>query len=195
MSDESKKTSAAPLIIMKGGTVGTQTEREQAEFMADTRERRRIWQKEREAAAVPVQEGGALLKTMDMGTPATNAVAILYYLESTDTWRAMQCDVTVDPQKAVKILVLVCPRCIERGRPQTMAQISVRDDNRKWHLDRRFAGQVWVDTDGDDPTPYILAGQVTCEERCRCPHTHCDYAFQISPDGPMPGTSRLRRVL
>lgn len=147
-------------------------------FMANTHER---WA-EQDHDVERAKAGEAVRRSVDIGQPATHPQVVLYFDLGGDNEGYIQADVVVDPHTGLGNLVLICPRCVyERGLPQTMAQINIHQANRKWHLDTKEQGQVFVDYDRDNnPVPITLAGQVECAERCRCPNVGCDYKFRIS---------------
>ena len=70
-------------------------------------------------------------------------------------------------------LMLFCPKCVERF-PADQCIITVRQSNRKWELDRRKAGTVFIDPDG---IPQHSAGEVMDSEKFHCPR--CSWAACI----------------
>jgi len=210
MSDEKVESPPAapekvrgPLTIMKGGTIPSSVEAANAAFMVDTKRRWAERDEERRVAkAVGATEGNNQVATdraVDLGQPGTSAVAVIgYYLKDSDEYLYMQADVLMATDAAGnpdETFNIVCPRCIQRGVPQTMAQLRVRNSNRKWHLDQRCKGEVFIDQDGD---AYTLAGKIICQEKFKCPDPFCDGCYQIGeyPIGKegRPGTSGMWRA-
>jgi hypothetical protein len=70
-------------------------------------------------------------------------------------------------------LMLFCPKCVER-LPADQCIITVRQSNRYWELDRRKAGQIFIDPDG---MPQHSAGEVMDSEKFHCPR--CSWAACI----------------
>lgn len=46
-------------------------------------------------------------------------------------------------------LLIFCPRCLSNGTPASHSIIQIRQSNRPWHLDRKTAGKLFVDPDGE----------------------------------------------
>lgn len=198
MAEEKAK---APTVIMKGGTLSSRDDREIEAFMADTRERWAARDEERAQAQSNPRDGFAAEKVHDLGQPGTSAVAVLGYKTGVnDIVVYMQADVVAmqdiygAPDMA---FIFVCPRCVERGIPQTMCQITVRNSNRKWHLDTKSQGKMFVDEKSGQA--YRLAGKIYCEEKCRCPRAGCDGVYQFGDWGAKDinareGTTAMWRV-
>ena len=201
---------------MKGGTVSTGEERTREAFMADTRQRWAEADAEKEAAKEGIvrDQGGNVvaatsLTTQDQGQPGTSAVAILAYETKDGFLQYQQVDVTMQTNvpkpgedmgkigQVDKTFVFVCPECIARGTPQTLAQLAVRDSNKKWDLDVKMQGFLFADENAGQV--YRLAGTIECHERCRCPNG-CGTTYTIGgtrlADGNKvrAGATLLRRV-
>lgn len=63
-------------------------------------------------------------------------------------------------------LMIFCPKCREKGLPAWDCIITIRQANRPWFLDRRTAGELFIDPDG---LPKHSAGQVVDGEKFHCP--------------------------
>lgn len=70
-------------------------------------------------------------------------------------------------------LMLFCPKCVQRF-PADQCIITVRQSNRHWELDRRKAGQIFIDPDG---MPQHSAGEIMDSEKFHCPR--CSWAACI----------------
>ena len=80
-----------------------------------------------------------------------------------------------DPQIPDELaLIIFCPRCKEKGLPGWDCIITIRQANRFWALDRRTAGELFVDPDG---VPQHSAGMVMDGEKFHCPR--CTWAASI----------------
>lgn len=187
-------TPKAPLTIIRGGTTSTSQDRANEALVADLAERQRVSDLERRAASIPVQEGGGVLNEVDLGKPNTHGVVMMQYDLGSGMVSYMQCDLNVletGDGKPVLNLVMLCPRCLERGFPVDEATMNIRQDNRKWFLDERKKGELFVTELGE---VYTIAGTVTCDETSVCPRPSCGWRFKIAPDGQRPGTSRMVKV-
>lgn len=183
-----------PITIMRGGTTSSAVDAANAAFMAETRQRWAERDAERAEASVPVEAGGAVEKSLDLGQPHMNLVAVVGYKDR-DTYHYMQCDIhemetedgTVD-----LAFVFVCMKCIKRGMPQTMAQNLVRNSNRKWHLDTKFRGEIFHDHTTREV--WRLAGRIECDEILKCDKIGCDGRYKIGGKADRPGTSQMVEV-
>lgn len=175
------KTPKAPVTRVLGGTTTSAQDREIQLFMEDTRRRQAELDADKAAAANPGPGGLGALKTHDIGQPGTSAVAVVGFKTGLgDEVQYMQVDVTASETAHGNVdltFVYVCPRCVARGIPQTMAQVAVRQSNRKWHLDTSCQGEMFFDE--KDGSVYRLAGKVYCEERCVCPNPSCDGVYKF----------------
>jgi hypothetical protein len=192
MSDDKPSTPKAPVTIMKGGTLSSDYERLIQAKKREAELRRAQSDAERKIASVPITQGGGLLREMDMGTPRRNLVGVVQLVNTANTHeRFMQVDI-VDGEsngQVVRTLVLVCPLCVERGLPMDQAQISIRDDHRKWYLDERTRGTVF--TDPVTFQVYPLAGTIVGPGPYRCSAYNCGHrSFRIDPKSDYPGVSR-----
>jgi hypothetical protein len=198
MSDDKPTASkpAAPTIIFKGGTNTSSLDREIAVEMEDINKRRQEADEERRRAvilsnpadaseegfkvatqqAAMIEDGGVMLENRLASANDAAEVIIEYRSKDGTLTQFLQADVRVSEQGMM--LILLCPRCVRRGRPQTMSQFHVRDDNRKWYLDEKLKGQVWADPDSNEP--HVIAGKVEMPELGRCPHPNCDFKFRIT---------------
>lgn len=189
----------APLTIVQGATLSTREENHKALFMEDTKRRWGVRDRERAAAMNGVEGGLAAEKVCDLGQPGNNPVAVVGYKTGVnDIVQYMVIDITesFDAQGGLDMMfVFVCPRCVELGYPQTMSQVHVRQSNRKWTLDMRSKGDIFIDDDG---RAHTLAGKVYCEEVCVCPRTNCGAMYQFGDWGAKdvnarPGTTAMWR--
>ena len=166
---------------MKGGTLSSAEQNNIDSFMADTKRRWAERDEEKSLAQKSVAGGFSGEKVQDLGQPGTSAVAVVGYKNGVnDIVQYMQLDVLAaqDQYGAPDMLfTFVCPRCVERGYTQTMAQVSVRQSNRKWQLDTSCQGEMFFDE--VTGASYTLAGKIYCEEKCRCPMASCDGVYQF----------------
>ena len=191
-----------PTVFVKGGTTSSKFDAEVATMKADqlarqTEQDEEIKLSKTETMANTGGQSLASRKTMDLGSSNTHPVAVLQVLLSHGAREQyIQADIIIasDPStgEITRTLNLVCPSCVARGLPQAQSQIKIDSRNKKWDLDERVKGQVWVDPDTNQP--YVLAGKVECAETCRCPQVGCSYAFKIGPKSDHPGVSRMLKA-
>lgn len=190
-----------PVMFMKGGTTSSKYDRDMAEMRQDAAKRQSEDAAERrqsvkmpekakgdEAAAKALREsviGSAI--AADKGISynhdmAGRAPVCIIEIRSKDNAHHMFCQadlVVVEADgRPIPALIVVCPRCVERGVDQKFAQLTLRQDNRKWYLDEKWKGQTWVDPITNEP--FLIAGVVELPERAVCTNTKCDFAFRIN---------------
>lgn len=74
------------------------------------------------------------------------------------------------------MLQMVCPRCIfSRSVPQDQAEMHIRQTNRKFTLDTKHQGTIWVNPKTRDA--HVIAGKITMHEWATC--ARCDMNFII----------------
>lgn len=215
MADDDKKDSgAAPATVdetaptlfghpldmfVRGGTHTSGHDRMMAERVADAERRRDVAAKERQLAAVPIEDGGAQMFTNNMAlNPQAEAASVLlkYCTPRGEVKHAngdeIYCVAEVLMMGGGDLAVqLVCLRCKERGVHQGECQLLVRQSNRKWHLDTRGwdgssasfphkAGQPFM----FDGKPYRSAGVICDSERFSCPN--CSWSARIDGNRVIP---------
>lgn len=163
--------------FVRGGGTGTYADdmRQKAEE-ADAEKRRDVAAKERRIAATPIEHGGGKIFTNKLTDrpELDQAYVLLDYMTARgekllDHGAPVQClaDVVVgvDPTRPKELtLIIVCPRCLERGVPQGQCQLRIRQANRAWHLDTKHAGKIEV----FEGKPFRSAGTVMDGERFSC---------------------------
>jgi len=78
-------------------------------------------------------------------------------------------------------LLIFCPQCKDRGLPASQCILTIRQSNRRWSLDTRKAGELFVDPDG---IAQRSAGEVMDSERFVC--ARCDWAACIDKNRVIP---------
>jgi hypothetical protein len=89
-----------------------------------------------------------------------------------------------NPDESEMVLVLVCPRCLQRTGRQDDSQLVIRESHRKFWLDDTKKG-TWLN--GVDGSVHPIAGTITLADRVKCPALGCTWAFRIDD-------SKLREV-
>lgn len=178
--------------FVKGGTTSAKHDQMEAASVAEGDRRRAVADRERQIAAVPIEQGGGMLLSHNLASQSAQGAQQLYVLLHYLTPRG---DVARHEAEELHCLAdiflldgdelslkIVCPRCKER-RHQQNCQLDIRQSNKHWTLDRtpwdgqsmgfphkqgqpmEFEGQV-----------YLSAGVVNCE-RFRCPA--CSWSARI----------------
>lgn len=181
---------AVPTIIVRGGTTSSAFDTQVAELKADQLRR----QAEQDQEIQLVRKEGARRYEMDLGTPNKAPVAVIQVEVGAKREQFIQADVVVSSDASgglVMQLVIICPKCVSRNIPQSQAQLTIDSRNKRWSLDERTAGQVWIEPGTENA--YVLAGTVDVAETCSCPNVGCGFKFRISNKSEYPGVSRLLR--
>lgn len=188
-----RQIDGVPMMFMRGGTTTTNFDKYVMEFDADTKVRWAEQDKERAAASIPIERGGAQRLTKDLGSPTTHPVAVIQLLLPGGREQFMQADVVIGEEGDIvtRVLVMLCPKCRQRGLPGHMCQIKIDDRNKRWTLDEKYKGHVWVDPDTNEAL--VLAGAVDIQDICSCPTPGCGFRFRVSDarNAEYPGVSRL----
>lgn len=172
--------------VRGGGTSTTDYDNLMAWEDQDAEARRDVAAAERALAQFPVEEGGAKLYThrfMDAGEAALpRAYVLLRYVDHKlepiyRNGQAVEClaDIVVPDDQVFDgeyVLLLVCPRCYEQ-RPLQRCIVTIRQSNRRWHLDERRKGELVM----FEGAPYHSAGQIMESERCKC--STCGWEFRV----------------
>jgi hypothetical protein len=177
-------------MFVKGGTTSMAHDRMVAEQEADAERRRSVQDAERQAASLPIEDGGGKLYSNNLsGNAGVSPKVLLRYLtqggeERYESGDRLEClaDIMVglDPLKPAELtLILVCPRC-KTQKPQGQCQIQVRQSNRRWELDPRTQGEPIL----FEGSVYVSAGMVMESERFSCPD--CGWAARIDKNRVRP---------
>lgn len=200
MSDDKAASGPkAPMTIMRGGTTSGWYDTYVNQLKADQARRHAEQDAEKAEAAEGVVQTADEVKwaekrSIDLGQPHQNLVAVMQLLSKDGSKeRFMQCDVVEGATETgvVMTLVVICPACVGRGIPQSQAQLSIRDDHRKWYLNQKWKGTPFRDPDTGEV--YQLAGSIEGPDLYKCSAPGCDFAFRISEKSEYPGVSRMVR--
>lgn len=153
-------------------------EKQLQEQRADAERRRAAEDARRQAT---VDDPNARISTTKLGGAGSHAAIVLEIRNSDD--RAEEfivCELTVDrddPLGLGLVLIACCPHCARRfGMAQ--AQMTIRSRHRKFELDERRKGELWVNP--KDPTEFAhLAGTIHLTEAVTCPGLGCGWRFKI----------------
>jgi hypothetical protein len=173
-----------PTVIMRGGTTSSRQDAEYARHRVDAERRRREDDRQRDqrSGARQTQEGFEIARqgAMRMVTQASPKLVLHYMNRDGSIRQDCESEITQIPEGNgfCTMFAMVCPRCVERGVPQGMAQMMVRDNHRKWHLDTRHAGKVDLVDAWGEKRPVIVAGTVSCDDLIKCDNG-CGYVVRI----------------
>lgn len=183
----------APMgFVRGGGAVRTAAYQRQidAEF-ADAERRRDELLAEKKIASVPIDEGGGKMYTnllADEGEgQLPEAHVLLEFVNNKgepiyEYGEPLQMvgDIKLTAEQAWPgelMLVFYCPRCKERGMPLDHCALHARQSHRKWYLDAKTAGELYVFVGHGQKEPGRSAGKVMDSERLACPA--CGWACKI----------------
>ena len=197
----------APVGFVKGGTTSAREDERVAMVHADAERRRNIEAARFQKAKAhsprnlkSLQETGesANISQLQLGGRSSHASVVLGLKHPKDgqvlDWITCELSLQGNPTDpdAEMLLIVCCPRCVTTmGRHPEESQLTIRQSNRMFHVDQRTranrkpnevlgfcAGDTWVNP--QDPTEvYTIAGMVTTEGWCRCPHLGCTWKFRI----------------
>lgn len=181
MSDESSAPKPSPSIEaplaswVKGGTSTSIHEQSLKKKRADAEGRRREEASRQQIAATDTV--GARRRETRLGGSRGHAVVVLEFRNSdgkADEWIVCELSVGRDDPTALT-LVMCCPYCA-RKNGMDEAQFHTTNKHRKFELDTRRAGELWVNP--NDPREHVtLAGTIFTQESIPCPT--CTWRFQI----------------
>lgn len=178
---------------VQGGTTTSAHDKAMQKFHADAEARRRQHDAEHALASRPIERGGAQMHSANFTAPTDPRILLRYINSKKETELEILCELPRDDMTGKRMLIICCPECVKRGVPAELSQFTVREEQRKWHVDERTAGKMlsYVDTDYHSGRKYkqiyMSAGVVMDSEIFRCPHHNCGVRYQID-------NNMLRRV-
>jgi hypothetical protein len=179
-------------VFVKGGTTSSAHDKAVKAQWLESERRRAEADMERRIADVPIEKGGGVqftnqLNTQDERDLQTGKVELFFVnsrgeqeYESGEPLRCLADVIVPDkPERPSELmLIMICPKCKERGLPADQAIIQIRQSNREWDLDQRRVGEpiIWDEwVDGPDGLRrkkrevYLSAGIVRDGEKFTCP--------------------------
>jgi hypothetical protein len=172
-------------LIVRGGTTSSAYDMEQARRAADAEKRRKQLDRDIKIGTTPIEQGGGRMFNYNFADPlATPKIHLKYVNSKKEVVMEQLCELITDDISGNKILQFVCPKCVMRGIHAGEAQCTVRDGNRKWHLDTKGAGGIakvqTVNLRGDKVLePYLNAGTVMDTDLLICSNYNCGARFKI----------------
>lgn len=193
-----KREIHAPLASwVKGGTMTSAYEKQLAAEDADAERRRREQDEQMQAPRTGELpsflrgreeqfqgRGVSKLSTMNLGGSKTHASVVLGVRHPKDNeildW--LTCELLTQPKddgQPELILQMICIRCVKTlHRHSQRSQFKIHQSNRMFWLDTRRAGELWVNP--SDPNEVVtIAGTITTNDWCTCPHLGCGWRFKI----------------
>lgn len=185
MSDDPKPTPAAspqrsieaPLTsFVRGGSVTGAYEQAQKQKRADA-EARRAQEAERQKTAL--LDPTANISTTKLGGASSHAAIVLEVRNSEGKAEEfIICELTVDRDHADGLMLIVCcPFCAVRHGSDE-AQMTIRSRHRKFELDTRRQGELWVNPNKLSEFVH-LAGTIHLTDVVTCPGLGCGKRFVI----------------
>lgn len=168
---------SAPLTsFVRGGTISSAAEYQLQAKRADAMKRRDA--EDARHAAARANPSEARIVTADLGSKKNYAAIVLEIRNSDNVAEEfITCELNAgrdDPTELV--LVMCCPRCALRVG-MSEAQFHFSNKHRKFELDQRRAGELWVNP--KDPREFVtIAGVIQLTEAVSCP-LGCGWRFKI----------------
>lgn len=165
--------------FVRGGTITSAYERDLQAKKANAEQRR---QEEAARQAIVAQDpNNARMSTTRLGGSSSHA-AIVLEIHNSDghAEEFIVCELNVDrddPSGLGLTLIACCPFCSRRvGMGE--AQMTIRSRHRRFELDTRRQGELWVNP--KDPREFVhLAGTIQLTEAVTCPGLGCGWRFKI----------------
>jgi hypothetical protein len=162
--------------FVRGGSVTAAYERDQAIKRASAEKRR---SEEAARQKIAASDPTANLSTTKLGGTGSHASIVLEIRNSDGKAEEfIMCELTVDRDSPDGLMLIVCcPFCALRHGSDE-AQMTIRSKHRKFELDTRRQGELWVNP--NRPTEFVhLAGTIHLTEPVTCPGLGCGRRFVI----------------
>jgi len=164
--------------FVRGGTVTAAYERQLHDQRVDAERRRGVEDARRKATTV---DPNARISTTKLGGTQSHAAIVLEIRNSDGKPEEfIMCELTADTADESGqglILVVCCPFCARKYRSD-QAQMTIRSRHRRFELDTRRAGELWVNP--NLPEEFVtLAGTIHLTDAVMCPGLGCGKRFRI----------------
>lgn len=163
--------------FVRGGSVtGAYEQQQKAKRAAAEKRREEEAARQRLAARDPT----ANLSTTKLGGASSHAAIVLTSAMNSDgkAEEFIVCELTVDRDDPEGLILIVCcPFCAVRHGSDE-AQMTIRSKHRKFELDTRTQGELWVNPKKPSEF-YHLAGAINLTEAVTCPGLGCGKRFKI----------------
>lgn len=161
--------------FVRGGTISSRAEYEIQQKRHDAETRRDAEaERHRIARTDPLQ---ARMRVADLGSKQNHAMVVLEFRNSDGKAEEfITCELTADREDPTKLrLCMCCPTCALRVG-SSEANFGFDNKHKKFDLDTRRAGEIWVDPISHEPI--VLAGTIFLHEVVTCP-LNCGWRFKI----------------
>lgn len=163
--------------FVRGGSVTGAYEQQQKEKRAAAEKRRA---EEAARQKVAARDPNANISTTKLGGASSHAAIVLTSHMNSDgkAEEFIVCELTVDRDNPGGLMLIVCcPFCAVRHGSDE-AQMTIRSSHRKFELDTRRQGELWVNP--KQPTEFVhLAGTIHLTDAVTCPGQGCAKRFKI----------------
>jgi len=166
------------MALLRGGTTTTRQDKVNQQLAFETRHRRQYQDYALQSAKI--DPTGSKLYSRRLGGNA-HIVLRIHNNDAGAPAEYITCELNAE-ESAEGLLVLslnlVCPVCVFRhGRSVGESQMLINQRNRKFSLDTKRKGELWVNP-LDARDVYVLAGTITTHESFRCDHG-CQTRYRI----------------
>lgn len=171
------------VTMVRGGTSTYANDMAEKQRWSEAEARRDMLERYQRIANTPIEQGGGVMYTKQFADPLSSPRVLLRYVNSKkETIYEMLCELVESDTTGDRILQFVCPVCVERGLHMDVAQCTVRDTHRKWHIDTKNTGEIrraeTVDMRGNKVLePYTHAGEIMDTEMLTC--DKCSTSYKI----------------
>lgn len=180
---EQKKIAGVPMGLVKGGTTSSAWDQRVAKHHAQSDRLRSHydWQRDQIARAANSPNERAAMMSLNMLSTESPKVVLTYKYRDSALDRECICQLAMapnpdDPGTQGMILVLVCPKCLERHGRQDDAQLQIKDWHRQFWLDDTKKS-VYVNP--HDGSVHQIAGTITSADAMTCSALGCTWRFRI----------------
>ncbi len=176
-SEPTKKELVNPLMAwVVGGTTTSKHDEEVARQFAASEHARDVRDEEKRLASIPIEQGGAMMHTRDLRGPAGATYVVVDYVNRYgQLFTTGLVDVGMDADGSM-FLMLVCPKCIQRGLHHDQAQLKMSQRNKEFEFVPHTRA-VFKEFDG---TMYRVAGRIRASEKFRC--GRCEWVARFDED-------------
>jgi len=162
------------LSWMRGGTVSSAYQQQLDQQKHEAEKARAVEDAKRNFA----EAGHAKQHKMVTGGNKQHAGIVLELRHPKDRTTVLdyiECELHVLPDNSL-MLQMCCPDCYQRAG--ITANFHVRQSNRKFELNTKRAGEIWVNP--KNPSHIVtLAGTINLTDRVKCPNLGCEKTFVI----------------
>lgn len=174
-----KREIANPMLAwVRGGTRTSASLAEDEKRFQASEHARDVADREKELAAIPVEQGGAVMHHKDLRGPQGATYAYCrYYDRYNNAYTDGIVDIGMD-SNAIAYLMVVCPRCVrDRGMHADQSQLKISRLNKKFELQPQEPAKFKVFDDGLGQKRYRIGIKVQASEKFKC--GRCDWVARF----------------